>query len=393
MPETAPQGNAPEVGIGLLGYVFMGKAHSNAYKKIPYMMYPPSVIPRLAAICGLEADVAADAAHRYGYAASYTDYEAMLKDPGVQILDNSGPNFIHAPASIAAAHAGKHVFCEKPLGLNAEEAQAMLAAVQKAGVKHMVGFNYRFVPAVRLAYDLMRSGRLGKIYHFRARYLQDWLTPPYNTPWHWRVNKAQTGSGTIGDLGAHIIDLSRFLLGAEIESVCAMTRTFISERPMETGSGTGRVDVDDTFAAAVSFSNGALGTLEASRFATGHKNDNTYEINAENGSLRFSLERINELEVMWVDADTADETSRLTQGFRQVLVTDKDHPYISNWWPAGHVIGWEHTFVHELAHFLDCVANDRPVAPYGATFEDGLRVAQVCDAIAASARSKKQTDL
>lgn len=393
MPETTPTGTAPDVGIGLLGYAFMGKAHSNAYKKIPYMMYPPPAIPRLAAICGLEADEAAKAANRYGYTASYTDYEAMLKDPDVQVLDNSGPNYIHAPASIAAAQAGKHVFCEKPLGLNAGEAQAMLDAVLKAGVKHMVGFNYRFAPAVRLAYELIQSGRLGRLYHFRARYLQDWLIPASQTKWHWRVNKAETGSGALGDLGAHIIDLSRFLLGAEIESVCAMTRTFISERPKEDGSGMGRVDVDDAFAAAASYSNGVLGTLEASRFATGHKNDNTFEINAENGSLRFSLERINELEVMWVDAEAADETTRQTQGFRQVLVTDKDHPYISNWWPAGHVIGWEHTFVHELTHFLGCVVNDHPVAPYGATFEDGLRVAEVCDAIAASAQSRRQIDL
>jgi predicted dehydrogenase len=382
-----PSYSIPNVGIGLLGYEFMGRAHSNAYKKIPYMMYPPAAIPLLIAICGLEANVAHEAAQRYGFKNSCTDYHEMLENPAVQILDNSGPNNIHAPASIAAAQAGKHVFCEKPLGRNAEEAQQMVDAVQKAGVKHMVGFNYRFVPAVRLAYELIRGGRLGRIYHFRARYLQDWLTPQYNTPWHWRVSKSETGTGALGDLGAHIIDLGRYLLGAEVESVCSMMRTFISERLIPSGGELRKVDVDDTFAAVVSFNNGTLGTLEASRFATGHKNDNTFEINGEKGSLRFSLERLNELEVMW-----ADDEPKTTQGFRQVLVTEKEHPFIAYWWPAGHVIGWEHTFVHELAHFLNCVANDQEVAPNGATFEDGFRVAVVCDAIEASAQTKKQID-
>ena len=350
-------GDIPCVGIGLLGYAFMGKAHSNGYKKISYMMYPPPAIPRLVSICGLDAAEAAEAADRYQYESSCTDYHQMLDNPDIQVFDNSGPNNIHAAACIEAAQAGKHVICEKPLGRSSEEVRKMVAAVQKAGVKNMVAFNYRFVPAVLQARELIRSGKLGRIYHFRAHYLQEWLLPQYNTPWGWRVSK-EDGGGAVGDLGVHIIDLSRFLMGAEINSVSAMSRTFISERPMPDGKGLGKVEVEDTFAAAVSFENGAMGTFEASRFAAGHKNQETFEINGEKGSIRFDLERINELEVLWVD-----DEPETTRGFHQVLVTEAVHPFISNWWPAGHVIGWEHIFVHELTHFLDCIVNHKEVAP------------------------------
>ena len=387
MAGARAEATAPEIGVGMLGYAFMGKAHSNAYKTLPYMMYPPVAIPRLAAIAGRDEDAVAEAARRYGYQKYYTDWRDMLADDGVHLFDNGGPNDAHAAPSIAAAEAGKHVFCEKPLARTAEEARSMLDAVEKAGVKHMVAFNYRFVPAIRQARELIANGALGQIYHFRAAYLQEWIMPHYNTPMIWRLDKQRAGSGVLGDLGAHIIDLGRFLVG-EMRSVSAMTRTFIEERPYADGSSMGKVDVDDAFVAAVEFENGAIGTLEATRFAGGRKNYNTFEINGEKGSITFNLERMNELKVFWVG-----EEPKETQGFHDVLVTEGYHPWWENWWPHGHIIGWEHTFIHEIHHLLDCIVNDRDVAPDGATFEDGYRAAVICDAILQSAAGKKQVDI
>ena len=387
---AGPQADAdvPTLGIGMLGYAFMGKAHTNAFKTIPHMMYPPPAIPALAAISGRNEEAVKNAAQRYGYQKYYTDWREMIADPNVHIFDNGGPNDAHAAPSIAAAEAGKHVFCEKPLARNAEEAKTMLDAVQKAGVKHMTAFNYRFVPAIRQAWELIQSGALGRIYHFRAAYLQEWIMPHFGTPFIWRLDKKQAGSGALGDLGAHIIDLGRFLVG-EMKSVSGMTKTFIEERPLMDGSGgMGKVDVDDAFVATVEFENGAIGTLEATRFAAGRKNNEVLEINGEKGSIRFSLERMNELDVYWV----GDEPNT-TQGFRNVLVSEPHHPWWSNWWPQGHMIGWEHTFVHEFTHFLDCIVNDKPVAPEGADFEDGYRAAVVADAILESAASRRTVDI
>lgn len=378
---------APEVGVGMLGYAFMGKAHTNAYKKIPYMMYPPPAIPKLIAICGRNETAVAEAARRYGYEGYYTDWRKMLENDRITLFDNGGPNDAHAEPCIAAAKAGKHILCEKPLARTAAEAKSMLDAVTKAGVKHQVAFNYRFVPAIRQAYDLIHAGKLGRIYHFRAVYLQEWIMPHYGTPMIWRLEKRTAGSGALGDLGAHIIDLGRFLVG-EMKSVSAMTRTFITERPLAEGKGTGKVDVDDAFVAAVEFQNGAIGTLEASRFAAGRKNYQVMEINGEKGSIRFNLERMNEMEVFWVG-----EEPKESQGFHDVLVSEGYHPFWSNWWPHGHIIGWEHSFVHELTHLLDCIVNKKDVAPLAATFEDGYRNAVVCDAILESAVTRRQVDM
>jgi predicted dehydrogenase len=380
------EGIAPEIGVGMLGYAFMGKAHTNAFKKIPYMIYPPPAIPRLVAICGRNIQAADEAARRFGYAKSYHDWREMIADPAVQLFDNGGPNDAHAEPCIAAAQAGKHILCEKPLAPTAEEAKTMLEAVEKARVKHMVAFNYRFVPAIIQARQLIASGSLGQIYHFRAVYLQEWIMPHYNTPMIWRLDKKQAGSGALGDLGAHIIDLGRFLVG-EIKSVSALTRTFIEARPTSDGK-MGKVDVDDAFVAAIAFENGAIGTLEATRFAAGRKNYNCFEVNGEKGSLRFDLERMNELEVFWVG-----DKPKETQGFHRVLVTEGYHPWWPYWWPHGHIIGWEHTFVHEITHLLDCIVNDKEVAPFGATFADGYRAAVVCDGILESARTRRQIDL
>ncbi len=385
MAAAAAEGSVPEIGVGMLGYAFMGKAHSNAFKKIPYMMYPPPAIPKMVAICGRNEAATKAAAVRFGYETYYTDWRKMLADDRIQLFDNGGPNDAHAEPCIVAAQAGKHILCEKPLARTAEEAKSMLDAVNKAGVKHMVAFNYRFVPAIRQMRMLIESGALGRIYHFRAVYLQEWIMPHYNMPMIWRLEKKVSGSGALGDLGAHIIDLGRYLVG-EMKSVSAMTKTFITDRPWADGT-MGKVDVDDAFAAVVEFENGALGTVEATRFAAGRKNGNVIEINGEKGTLRFNLERMNELEVFWID-----DQPKETRGFHQVLVSEPYHPWWENWWPQGHMIGWEHTFVHEITHLLDCIVHDKPVAPIGADFEDGYRTAVICDAILESATNRRQVD-
>lgn len=385
MAGAKAEGEAPTVGVGMFGYAFMGKAHTNAYKKIPYMVYPPPAIPRLVAVAGRNEEGVKEAAARYGYERYYTDYHEMLKDPEVQLFDNGGPNYMHAEPSIEAAKAGKHILCEKPLARTASEAKEMLDVVNAAGVKHMVAFNYRFVPAIRQAYDIIKSGELGEIYHFRAVYLQEWIMDP-NFERVWRLEKRLAGSGALGDLGAHIIDLARFLVG-EPKSVMAMTKTFIKERPLPGGHGKGPVDVDDAFEAVVEFENGAVGTLEASRFAAGRKNYEVFEINGSKGSIKFNLERFNELEVFWTS------NKRETQGFTDVLITESFHPFWSNWWPHGHIIGWEHTFVHEITHLLDCIVNDKDIAPLGATFEDGYRNAVICDSIVQSSDEGRRVEI
>lgn len=386
MAGARAEGDAPEIGVGMLGYAFMGKAHTNALKKIPYMMYPPAAIPKLAAICGRDEDAVREAAKRYGYAGYYTDWREMLQDDNIQVFDNGGPNNIHAEPTIAAAQAGKHVFCEKPLARTAEEAKTMLDAVEQAGVKHMVAFNYRFVPAIVQAKKLIDSGALGRIFHYRAIYLQEWIIDP-DFPKIWRLDKSVAGSGALGDLGAHVIDLARFLVG-EPTQVMGMTKTFIDERPLTDGSGTGKVDVDDAFISLVEFDNGAIGTIEASRFCRGRRNHQVIEINGERGSIHFNLERMNELNVFWQD-----DEPKSTQGFHNVLVTEPHHPYWENWWPQGHIIGWEHTFVHEFDHFFRAIVNDTDVDPMGATFVDGYRNAVICDAIVDSAQSKRAVSI
>ncbi len=386
MAGAKAEGDVPEIGVGMLGYAFMGKAHSNAFKKIPYMMYPPPAIPVMEAIAGRNEEAVAEAAKRFGYKKYYTDWRAMIEDPAVQLLDNGGPNNLHAEPALLAAELGKHILCEKPLARTAEEAKIMWDAVELAGVKNMVAFNYRFVPAVRLIRNLIDQGLLGRIYHFRAIYLQEWIMPHYGTPMIWRLDKAVAGSGALGDLGAHIIDLAHYLVGG-FKSVSGLTTTFIQERDREDG-GTGVVDVDDAFAAAIEFENGAIGTLESSRFAAGRKNANNFEINGEKGSIRFNLERMNELEVFWVGEDVKE-----TEGWHQVLVSESYHPWWENWWPQGHIIGWEHTFVHEITHLLDAIANDKPVGPHGATFEDGYRCNVVMDAIGESSASGRRVDI
>jgi predicted dehydrogenase len=350
------------------------------------MIDPPPALPRLAAIAGRDEHAVSAAAARYGFATHYTDWRRLVADPAVELLDNGGSNDVHAAPCIAAAEAGKHLLCEKPMARDATEAKRMLAAARRAGIKHMVAFNYRFVPAIHLAHDLIREGRLGEIRHFRAAYLQDWLSDP-DSPRTWRMSKETAGSGALGDLGSHIIDLARFLVG-EPRAVMARTKTFIAERPLPAGGGRGKVDVDDAFAAVIELEGGCLGTLEATRFALGRKNHKVFEINGSKGSLSFDLERLNELKVHWMDGGPGG-----TGGWTEVLVTEPSHPFIANWWPPGHVLGWEHTFIHEIAHLLDAIANDRSVGPFGATFEDGYRNAVICDAILESAAQGRRVEI
>ena len=348
-----------EIGVGMLGYAFMGKAHSNGFRKIEYMTWPPPLRPRLVAIAGRNETAVSEAAERYGFERWTTDWQELVADPAIGLLDNLGPNSLHAEPTIAAAEAGKHVVCEKPLGRDADESFEIWRRVAATGVKHLCAFNYRFVPAVRLARELIDAGELGDIRHFRGRYLQDWGDTDAEV---WRFDRAEAGSGALGDLGAHVIDLARYLVG-EIERTAAMTQTFMPGR-----------SVDDAVESTVAFENGAVGTIEASRFCQGRKNHFTWEINGSKGSLAFDLERLNELEY-----------SEGNLGFRTVLVSEADHPFWEFWWPQGHMIGWEHSFVHELHHLLTAIRDDADVAPHGATLEDGYRAAEVCDAMLRSA--------
>jgi predicted dehydrogenase len=367
-------GAVPTIGIGMLGHAFMGKAHSNAYRTLAYMTWPPPLRPELIAIAGRDPETVSAAVARYGYGRGVTDWREVIADERVQLFDNVGPNNVHAEPTIAAAQAGKHVICEKPLGRTADESFEIWSRVARTGVKHMCAFNDRFVPAVILARQMIEAGELGEVLHFRGRYLQEWATDP-DVPMVWRLDWEQAGSGALGDLGTHVIDLARFLVG-EISSVSALTKTFLGTR---TG---GTVTVDDAFEAAVEFNGGAVGTIEASRCCLGRKNALTFEINGSKGSLSFDLERLNELQVHLAGT----RPGLGAQGFRSVLVTEPDHPYWSHWWPQGHIIGWEHTFIHELHHLLTAIRDDRDVTPQGADFEDGYRAAEVCDAVLRSSR-------
>ena len=347
----------------MLGYAFMGKAHSNAFKKIAYITWPPPLSPRLVGIAGRNEQAVEEAARRYGYDYATTDWRDLVADERIGLFDNGGPNSLHAEPTIAAAEAGKHVVCEKPLGRDAAESYEIWQRVAATGVKHLCAFNYRFVPAVRLARELVDAGELGEVRHFRGRYLQDWGDDAGLDTWRFHPDEA--GSGALGDLGTHVIDLARFLNG-EISTVTGFLKTFLPGRK-----------VDDALEAAVEFENGSVGTIEATRLALGRRNAFQWEINGSKASLAFDMERLNELQVFRADGDRA-------RGFKTVLVSETDHPFWQHWWPPGHIIGWGETFVHEIHHLLGAIAKGGDVAPVGATFEDGYRAAEVCDAIVRS---------
>lgn len=369
-----------EIGVALVGYKFMGQAHSNAYRQVARFFDLRST-PRMRAICGRDEEAVKAAAASLGWEGYETDYRRLLERDDIDLIDVATPGNTHHEIAVAALEAGKHVLCEKPLANTLEEAHEMLDAATTAGTINMVCFNYRRAPAVQLAKKLVDEGRLGEIRHWRAVYLQDFILDP-EFPLIWRFKKEVAGSGALGDLGAHIIDLAHFLVGP-IEEVVGSAGTFIRERPLEPGGDEkGPVSVDDAADFLARFENGAMGTFEATRLAPGRKNHNSFEINGSNGSLIFDLERMNELRVYF--ADDPPETS----GFRTIMVTEPEHPYVGAWWPPGHILGYEHTFVHTIKDLLDGIGAGKSPAP---TFEDGFRCQAVLDAVERSVQSKTWT--
>jgi predicted dehydrogenase len=374
-------GEHGELGIGMVGYAFMGRAHSQAWRTVGRFFDLPFT-PRMAAICGRDRSRVAAAADRLGWAATETDWKRLVSRDDVDLVDVCTPGSSHAEISFAALEAGKHVLCEKPLANTVEEARAMAAAAERAaagGVRAMVGFNFRRVPAVALARELVAAGRLGALRHVRAAYLGSHLLDP-ELPLVWRLQAAEAGSGALGDLGAHAIDLAQYLAGDRIAGVSALTETFVRERPLADGSGgqLGPVTVDDAALFIARFAGGALGGFEATRFATGHTEGLRVELNGELGSIVWELGALNQLRLF----DATDDPA--TQGFRTIQVTRSGHPYAGAWWPDGHTIGYEHTFTHEVRDLLHAIADGRDPVP---SFADGLQVQEVLDAVQRSAAS------
>jgi len=358
--------------IGMIGTRFMGKAHSHAFRSAPSFFDIPFT-PVLHTVCGRDNAQLQRLALRFGWKHQETSWEKVVENPAIDVVDICTPNHLHFPVAVAAATAGKHVLCEKPLARHEEEAWLMYETAANAGVVHMTVFNYRFVPAIALAKRLIDEGKIGQIRHFNAVYFQDWLTDP-GFPMVWRHDASLSGSGAHGDMNAHIVDLARFLVG-EFAEVNGVQRTFIKERPMADGSGRGRVTVDDATSFLALFRHGAIGSFTATRLAPGRKNFLRLEIFGSLGSLLFDLERINELQYH----DGTEGT-----GFQLLLVTEPVHPYMEAWWPPGHVIGWEHTFVHVVTQLLGAIHSGLPATP---DFFDGFRCQQVLDAVVSSAAS------
>jgi predicted dehydrogenase len=359
------------LNVGIVGYKFMGKAHSNAYRQVAAFFPDVAFHPVMKAICGRDEEAVRAAAAQFGWEGYETDWRKLVARDDIDLIDISTPGDTHNPIAVAAAEHGKHIFCEKPLARDMSEARRMLAAVRQAGVIAMVNFNYRRVPAVQLAKQLIDEGRIGRIYHWRCAYLQEGGADP-RRPMTWRQQKVHAGSGAIGDLGVHVIDLARFLIG-DITNVTGLTTTFIKQRPIAGAEDqTGTVDVDDAALWLARFANGAIGSFEVTKLATGRRNYNSFEINGSKGSIVFNLERLNELNVVFTDDPPE------IRGFRNILVTDRSHKYVSAWWPAGHIIGWEHTFTHGIYDLLNGIGSGTPPA---ATFVDGLRAQAVVEAV------------
>lgn len=378
----------PEINIALIGHQFMGKAHSNAYRQVR-RFFPGKLVPCMKVICGKapEKELAATA-HQFGWEEFDTRWERVVARKDIQVVDISTPGFLHHPMVIAAAKAGKHIICEKPLANSLREAREMLRAVEKAGVLHYLNFNYRRVPAVAFAKKLIEDGRIGKVYHYHGAYLQDWIMDP-DFPLVWRLEKKFAGSGALGDIGAHATDLATYLNG-DISEVTGQMMTFIKSRPLAgKGSGSwgakgskgkGRVTVDDETNFLARFKNGSAGVFESSRFGGGRRNYNTFQVYGSKGSLAFNMERMNELEFY----DRTENQS--VQGFKTLLVTEPTHPYVGAWWPPGHIIGYEHTFVHAIHDFLVALEKGKMPSP---NFADGVKNQIVMDTIEKSAKSGK----
>ncbi|MBK9313268.1 MAG: Gfo/Idh/MocA family oxidoreductase [Acidobacteria bacterium] len=363
-----------KLNVAMLGYQFMGRAHSNAWRQVGHFFDLP-VEPVMKVVCGRNEQAVKDAAESLGWEEYSTDWRKVIERDDIDIIDICTPGEAHAEQAIAAAEAGKVVLCEKPLGNTLAEAEEMLAAVERNKVIHMICHNYRRVPAVTLAKQMIDEGSIGRIYHYRGTYLQDWIVDPM-FPRVWRLEKSKTGSGALGDIASHSIDLARYLVG-EITEVSGMLKTFVTERPLPGSDEMAPVDVDDAALSLMRFENGAIGSVEGSRMAPGRKNYNRFEINGSRGSIVFNLERMNELEV-YIDEGP-------NSGFKDIYVTDPSHPYFAAWWPAGHIIGYEHTFIHTVYELLKAIDEERIPSP---NFVDGLRNQRILDAIVRSAESR-----
>ena len=374
-----------EINVALIGYKFMGKAHSNAFRQVR-RFFPGKLVPRLKVLCGRDSLAVAAAAQQLGWEEVETNWRRVVEREDIHIVDVASPGHLHHPMAVAAAKAGKHIICEKALANTLADAKDMLRAVEKAGVKHMLMHNYRKIPAVAYARQLVDEGRIGKVYHYRAAYLQDWIMDP-DFPLVWRLDKKVAGSGVLGDLGSHIIDLARYL-NSDITSVSGTMTTFIKERPKLTsteaawgakGKGAkGRVTVDDAVQFLAKFKNGSVGSFEASRFCGGRRNFNCFEIYGSKGSLAFNLEKMNELQFY----DCGDKQPQ--QGYKTINVTEASHPYSGAWWPPGHILGYEHTFVHAVHDFLTAIEKDTVASP---NFKDGVYELAVMETIEKSSKS------
>ncbi|MBD0418776.1 Gfo/Idh/MocA family oxidoreductase [Streptomyces sp. NPDC052309] len=385
---TGASASRPPLRVGMVGYAFMGAAHSQGWRTAGRVFDLP-LNPQLTAICGRDADAVRAAADRHGWASTETDWRALVERDDIDLVDICTPGDSHAEIALAALAAGKHVLCEKPLANTVAEAEAMVRAAEEAaerGQLAMVGFNYRRVPATALARRMVAEGRIGRLRHVRVTYLQDWLVDP-QAPLTWRLRKELAGSGSLGDLGAHIVDLAQYLTGERLAGVSALTETFVRRRPLPGGAAvglsavsadgtTGEVTVDDAAVFTGRFTSGALASFEATRYATGRKNALRIELNGERGSLAFDLERLNELSYH----DGTEPGAHA--GFRRILVTEPDHPYLDAWWPPGHGLGYEHTFVHQARDLVHAVAEGRRPEP---SFADGLQVQRVLAAVEESA--------
>ncbi len=369
------------LNVGLVGYGFMGRTHSNAYRQVN-QFFDLAYRPVLKTVCGLGDAERAAFAEKWGYQSHTADWKQVVADPSIDLVDICVPNNLHAVVAIAAAEAGKMILCEKPLARDLKEAQPMVAAVEKAGVPNLVSFCYRRVPAITLAKKLLDEGRLGRVFHYRANFLQDWTISadvPQGGNATWRLDAKAAGSGVTGDLLAHCIDTALWLNGP-IMTVCAMTETFVKERKnLETGK-VEPVGIDDACAFLCRFENGSLGLFESTRYARGHKALYTFEVNGEKASLKWDLHDLHRLQYF----DHRDES--IIRGWHNVHVTDSDHPYMKHWWVPGLQIGYEHTFIHQLADFLTGLADGQPVAP---TFRHALATQAVCDAVLDSAETGK----
>ncbi|MGC1272754.1 MAG: Gfo/Idh/MocA family oxidoreductase [Planctomycetaceae bacterium] len=366
------------LNIGMIGYGFMGRAHSNAYSQVNHF-FDLDYRPVLKAVCARDEAKANEFAARWGYESVETDWRKLLQRSDIDAVDVCTPNNLHKEIAIAAAEAGKAILCEKPLAMNTAEGEEMVAAVEKAGVANIVWYNYRRIPAVTLAKQLIDEGRLGRIFHYRANFLQDWTISadlPQGGAALWRLDAAAAGSGVTGDLLAHCIDTALWLNGG-VRDVCAMTETFIKERKHNLTGKVEKVGIDDACAFLCHFDNGSLGLFESTRYARGHKALYTLEINGENASIRWDLHDLHRLSYF----DYRDEGR--VRGWRSIHVTDGDQPYMKNWWVPGLAIGYESSFIHQVADFLQGLADGKPAGP---TFRDALETQKVCDAVLDSAK-------